>query len=123
MNNAVKQGYDIPKSAMGTPGAPGPCDCPEDPNLRPYGGPIMPSGERVHFWQDAWRPLFTRINPTYIEPEQYSIESYAYYQQAYNAGFMPMPNLVSSSGLFATLPVQYYKGQYSYVNPHAGVFR
>jgi len=124
MKNAIKQGYSVPRSALGTPGAPGhPCACPEDSRLRAYGGSYTPSGQKIHYYQDAWRPLFTRVNPVVIEPEQYSLGSYAFYQQAYNAAFMPRPNHVSSSGRYATAPVQYHKGQYSYSNPHAGRFR
>uniref|UniRef100_A0A6C0BQC9 Uncharacterized protein n=1 Tax=viral metagenome TaxID=1070528 RepID=A0A6C0BQC9_9ZZZZ len=125
LKSLVNQGYSIPVSAFETPGAPGvPCECAGfNPMLRAYGGPFTPDGKRVNFYQDSWVPWNTRINPLRIEPEQYPTDSYAYYQTAYNAGFMPIPNLVSSSGHFATLPVQYMHGDYTYTNPQAGTFR
>ena len=123
----AQQGYSIPESAFGTPGAPGtPCSrncAAANPQLRANGGTMMPDGRNVHFWQDSWVPWNTRINPILVEPEQFSLESYAFYQQAYNAGFMPVRNCASTSGQYATLPIQYHAGQYAYRNPGAGVFR
>jgi hypothetical protein len=56
-------------------------------------------------WQSAWRPYHLSINPQMIEPEHYSANSYTYYNMAHNSQYQPFPKLVSSSGRFATTPV------------------
>lgn len=72
---------------------------------------------KLNPWQKAWRPFHELINPTMIEPEQYSAHSYAFYNTAYSSQFQPFPKIVSTSGNFATLPVQYSAAQYSFMNP------
>jgi hypothetical protein len=74
-------------------------------------------------YQDAHVPLNEMINPVRIAPEDYSIGSYSYYNAAFNSQSQPTPQIVSSSGRFATIPVNYSRGMYSWVNPAAGRFR
>ena len=89
---------------------------------RPYGGMRMPSGRMVLPYQDAWMPQNEMINPVRIEPEQFSANNYSYYNTAFTSQFQPTPRIISSSGRFATIPVNYARGMYSYVNPNAGRF-
>jgi len=88
-------------------------------DARAAGGLVTPSGAVVRPWQSAWRPYHVGVNPLRIEPEQHSANSYAYYDTAFNSQYQPFPKVVSTSGRFATIPVQYGREQYSYLNPVA----
>jgi hypothetical protein len=95
----------------------------QNPTLRSAGGYHMPSGRVVLPYQDTLVPLNEKINPVQIEPEMYPVNGYAYYNMAFNSQSQPTPQIVSSSGRFATVPVNYSQGMYAWVNPAAGRFR
>lgn len=120
-NKAV--GMDVPHWALATlpPGGKNAAKC--DPKARACGGRVTPSGQIMYPWRSAWRPWGLSPNPNRIMPEQHSVRSYAYYNTAYNSQFQPNPRSVSSSGRFATTPVQYSMGAYTFVNPSAGSYR
>ena len=91
--------------------------------LRAIGGTTIPSGKRVMHYQDALVPFNEKINTLRIEPEQYSPYGYAYYNTAFNSQYQPTPKKRSSSSRFATIPVQYSRGMFNWMNPQAGFFR
>ena len=94
-----------------------------NPALRNLGGMEEPDGQHVFPYQDTNVPLQERVNPVRIMPEQYSSRNYAYYNTAYNSRTQPSPRIVSQSGRFGTIPVNYESGMYSWVNPTIGRFR
>ena len=94
-----------------------------NPALRNFGGTEEPDGRTILPYQDTNVPLQERVNPVRIMPEQYSSLNYAYFNTAFNSRYQPSPGIVSKSGLFATVPVNYKSGQYSWANPTIGRFR
>lgn len=132
IQNIANQGIDVPNWAMRT--------LPLDPSqslanptaslvhsdsniARGLGGSMMPSGQIVQPYQDRWVPMNERINPVFIEPEQYSAQSYTYFNTAFNSRTQPTPKIASSSHRFATIPVNYSRGDYNDLNPQSGFFR
>jgi hypothetical protein len=77
---------------------------------RSLGGRKMPNGTIVKYYQDAWRPINTKIQPFIISAKQFNKNSYVFQNEHFNS--------------------QYRKNKvppgfrsYSWKNPISGVYR
>lgn len=72
-------------------------------------------------FRGRWQSYAPRINSIMNSPEMYANkgQTYAHNNAVYVSFFTPYPKIPSVSGMYSSLPVNYWAGQQTFSNPVA----